>query len=74
VSRSPSRNSRITTNDSRDFPASDLRDRIEPWQTIRARAKFKDAARELECDEDEARWDERLKKIAGQKPVPDKPE
>lgn len=31
--------------------------------------KFKQAARELECDEDEARWDERLKKVAAQKPV-----
>jgi hypothetical protein len=30
--------------------------------------KFKDAARELECDEDEARWDERLRKVAQQKP------
>jgi hypothetical protein len=26
--------------------------------------KFKKTARELECDEDEARWDERLKKLA----------
>ncbi len=26
--------------------------------------KFRDLARELECDEDEARFDERLKKIA----------
>ena len=26
--------------------------------------KFKDAAREAECDEDEARWAERLKKVA----------
>lgn len=26
--------------------------------------KFKEAARDLECDEDEARWDERLKKVA----------
>ncbi|WP_255548116.1 hypothetical protein [Erythrobacter ani] len=26
--------------------------------------KFKEAARELECDEDEGRWDERLKKVA----------
>lgn len=34
--------------------------------------KFKDAARELGCDEDEARWDERLRKIARQK-VPDNP-
>lgn len=30
--------------------------------------KFKDAAREAECDEDEARWSERLKKIAKQQP------
>lgn len=36
--------------------------------------KFKAAARELECDDDEARWDERLKKVAGQKPAPAKPE
>ena len=34
--------------------------------------KFKDLARELEADEDEARWDERLKKVAAQKPVPEK--
>jgi hypothetical protein len=33
--------------------------------------KFKDAARDLECDEDEARWDERLKKIAKAKPEKD---
>lgn len=26
--------------------------------------KFKELARELEADEDEARWDERLKKVA----------
>ncbi len=35
--------------------------------------KFKQAARELECDEDEARWDERLKKVAKGKPEPEKP-
>ena len=29
--------------------------------------KFKDAAREAECDEDEARWKVRLQKIATQK-------
>lgn len=34
--------------------------------------KFKEAARELECDEDEARWDERLKKVAKAKPVEEK--
>jgi hypothetical protein len=36
--------------------------------------RFKQAARELECDEDEARWDDRLKKVAKQKPAPGKPE
>lgn len=30
--------------------------------------KFKELARELEADEDEARWDERLKKVAKGKP------
>lgn len=33
--------------------------------------KFKEAARELECDEDEARWDERLKEVASAKPEPE---
>ncbi len=36
--------------------------------------RFKQAARDLECDEDEARWDATLKKVAKQKPAPDKPE
>ena len=38
--------------------------------------KFKALARELEADEDEARWDERLVKVVAHKPVPDaeKPE
>jgi hypothetical protein len=31
--------------------------------------KFKQAARELGCDEDESAWDERLKKVAKPKPV-----
>lgn len=30
--------------------------------------KFKDLARELEADEDESRWDDRLKKLAKVKP------
>lgn len=34
--------------------------------------KFKEAARELEADEDEARWNERLKKVAKAKPAPEK--
>lgn len=29
--------------------------------------KFKDAAREAGCDEDETRWEERLRKVAKQK-------
>lgn len=36
--------------------------------------KFKQAARDLEADEDEAHWDERLKKVAKAKPAPEKPE
>lgn len=36
--------------------------------------KFKQAARELEADEDEARWDQRLKKVVKVKPKPEKPE
>lgn len=35
--------------------------------------KFKEAARELETDDDEARFDERLKQIVKHKPV-EKPE
>ena len=36
--------------------------------------KFKEAARDLDCDEDEGRWNEKLKKVAGHKPAPEKPE
>ena len=36
--------------------------------------KFKQAARDHGADEDEARWDERLKKLAKAKPAPEKPE
>jgi hypothetical protein len=36
--------------------------------------KFKKLARELEADEDEAHWDERLRKIAKAKPKPEKPD
>jgi len=32
--------------------------------------KFRDLARELECDDDEARFDEKLKKLATQPPTP----
>lgn len=34
--------------------------------------KFKQAARELECDEDEARFDERVRKLVKHKPVLEK--
>lgn len=36
--------------------------------------KFKEAARDLECEEGESRWDATLKKVAKQKPAPEKPE
>ena len=36
--------------------------------------KFKEAAREHGADEDEARWDERLRKVVKAKPQPEKPE
>ena len=36
--------------------------------------KLKETARERGADEDEARWDERLKKLAKAKPAPEKPE
>ena len=34
--------------------------------------KFDRAAREIEADEDETRWEERLKKVAKHKPEPKK--
>lgn len=36
--------------------------------------KFKQAVRDLEADEDEARWDERLKKVIKAKTTPENPE
>lgn len=36
--------------------------------------KFKQAARELECDDDERRFKDRLKKIAKAKPASERPE
>ena len=35
--------------------------------------RFKQAARELEADEDEHAFDEKLKKVAKHKPGPEKP-
>lgn len=34
--------------------------------------KFKESARKLEADEDEARWEAALKKVAKLKPAPEK--
>jgi hypothetical protein len=31
--------------------------------------KFKQAARDLECDPDEARWEDKLRKVVKPKPV-----
>jgi len=31
--------------------------------------KFKQAARELECDPDEAKWEDKLRKVVKPKPV-----
>lgn len=36
--------------------------------------KFKEAPRALDADEDDARWDERLRKVAKYKPQPERPE
>lgn len=36
--------------------------------------KFKEAARDLECDPDEKRWEDKLRKVVKHKPVPEKPE
>lgn len=36
--------------------------------------KLRQAARALEVDEDEHRWDERLKKVVKAKSAPEKPE
>jgi hypothetical protein len=35
--------------------------------------KFKQAARDLECDPDEKRWEDKLRKVVKQKPA-EKPE
>ena len=36
--------------------------------------RFKQAARALECDDDETRFDERVKKLVKQKPAPEEGE
>ena len=36
--------------------------------------RFRKITQMIECDEDETRWDKRLKKLAKAKPAPEKPE
>jgi hypothetical protein len=38
--------------------------RVDQEETVAPHRKFIQAARELEADEDEGRWEERLKKVA----------
>lgn len=45
----------------------------EPTEPKAQLDKFKELARELEADEDEAAWDERLKKVTKHKPDLEKP-
>lgn len=53
----------------------DSREGVNPLTDQSPHSKrFKELARELEADEDEARWDERLKKVVAQKPEPEKPD
>jgi hypothetical protein len=33
--------------------------------------KFKQAARDLECDPDEAKWEDKLRKVVKPKPMPE---
>jgi hypothetical protein len=58
-----------------DMPSRPLSDMM-PHMTTKPRSqldKFKQAARELETDDDEARFDERVRKLVKHKPV-EKPE
>jgi hypothetical protein len=48
---------------------------MKAGQTVQSQSdKFKEAARDLDCDTDEKRWDAKLKKVVKHKPVPDKPQ
>lgn len=44
---------------------------VEPDQTTKPIDRFKQAAHDLERDENEARWDATLKKVANYKPAPE---
>lgn len=46
---------------------------LSPKQKFQA-DKFKEAARDLECDPDEAKWEDKLHKVVKHKPVQEKPE
>jgi hypothetical protein len=53
-----------------EYRTDDLfKDQEQPWS---ARAAFKKAARELGCDESEERFQEALRTVAKQKPLPPK--
>jgi len=55
-------------------PTSDSRKaRSQPSDDRPQAAKFADLARELECDEDQEAFDERLKKVAKTQAEPSKP-
>lgn len=43
----------------------------EPEPSLSQSDKFKDLARQIGADEDEAHWEERLRKVAQQKPAPE---
>ncbi len=65
MAKLPKKNLDGTTRDNMDAIASKYQPQID---------KFKDAARELETDNDESRFNERLKKIAKSPPSEKKPE
>ncbi len=46
---------------------------VDPQDPRTQAEKFADLARELECDEDEAAFDERLKKLPASNPAPKTP-
>lgn len=54
------------------IPSRSPKRQIQP--TMSQADRFREAARALECDDDEARFDQRLKKVAQVKPKPDAPE
>lgn len=47
---------------------------MQSQEKIAQSEKFKQAARALECDPDEAKWEDKLRKVVKQKTTPEKPE